>query len=321
MRKGSLEYWPHRRAKKIMPRIRTWPAEEKAAVLGFVGFKAGMTHVMLVDDSEGPAKGTEVAEPVTIVEVPPVFAYGARFYAKSANDSYLHVAYEVYDEKLAKNVGINKTKHNDISAVKDKLEGISDITLLAYVNPSGVGFGTKKHMRFELALGGTLQDKLALVEKVLGKEIKISEIFKPGDYVDVTSISKGKGWEGPVRRFGVARQFHKATGKVRHVGTLGPFHPPKVLYSVPMAGHLGHNYRTELNKRVLKVGSANEAKQVNVAGGFPNYGVVKNDFVVLHGSLPGAPGMLVRLRKTIRQTKPSHEPVIKYISVSSKIGA
>ncbi|MGC8676044.1 MAG: 50S ribosomal protein L3 [Candidatus Micrarchaeia archaeon] len=321
MRRGSLEFWPHRRAKKLMPRIRHWPNASEPALLGFVGFKAGMTHVMYTDDSEGPAKGTEIAEPVTIIETPKVYVYGARFYGEDPATHYKRIVAEVYNKQLAQNVGIKSTKHDDFANVKSKKDSFNDISILAYVNPMGVGFGTKKLMRFEIALGGTKDQKLEQAEKLLGKEIKASDIFKAGDYVDVTSISKGKGWEGPVARFGVAKQWHKATGKVRHVGTLGPFHPPKVLYSVPMAGHLGHNYRTELNKRIMKMGSQNESGSINAKGGYPHYGIIKNDFMIIHGSIPGAPGMLVRLRKALRPVKKAAEPKLNSISLRSKIGA
>jgi len=321
MRRGSLEFWPHRRAKKLMPRIRHWPETAEAAILGIVGFKAGMTHVMLIDDSESSAKGSEIAEPATVIEVPRVYVYGARVYGEDPLIKYKKVEKEFYDKQLAQNVGIKNTKNTNINEAKKEIANITDVRLLAYVNPEGVGFGIKKPMRFEIAIGGKKEDKMALAEKFLGKELKVEDVFKPGEYVDVTSISRGKGWEGPVARFGVAEQRRKATGKVRHVGTLGPWHPPKVLYTVPMAGGKGHNYRTELNKRILKIGKQSEVDSINVKGGFPNYGVVRHDFIVLHGSIPGFPGMLVRIRKAIRAKKQVKEPKITLISLDSKIGA
>ncbi len=318
MRRGSLEFWPHRRAKKLMPRVRHWPASTAAVPLGIVGFKAGMTHIMHVDTTESPSKGTEVMAPVTVIEVPNIVVYGIRFY--STDDySYEKPILEVFDKQSAANVGIKNPKHTSLDDAS-KAE-FSDLTLLAYVNPEGVGFGIKKRLRFEIPLGGKKEEKLEVAKKLLGKEVKLADAFKPGEYVDVTGITKGKGWQGPIKRFGVSRQFHKATGKVRHVGTLGPWHPPKVLYSVPMAGHMGHNYRTELNKRIMKIGSANEAKNISVAGGFPHYGEVRHDFMLVYGSVPGTPGMLLRIRKALRPTKPVSEPKITYVSTSSKIGA
>ena len=84
---------------------------------------------------------------------------------------------------------------------------------------------------------------------------------------------------------------------------------------------MGYNYRTELNKRVLKVGTTRDAATVNVKGGFINYGVVKNDFIILDGSIPGPAKRLIRLRKSIRNTAPKKEPQINYISTSVKAGS
>jgi large subunit ribosomal protein L3 len=58
-RRGSLSYSPRKRAKSEVPRIRSWPEEDKARMAGFAGYKAGMTHVMMIDDrpkslTEGP---------------------------------------------------------------------------------------------------------------------------------------------------------------------------------------------------------------------------------------------------------------------------
>lgn len=145
--------------------------------------------------------------------------------------------------------------------------------------------------------------------------------MKPGDFIDVTAITKGKGWAGVIKRYGVARQYRKATGKVRHVGTLGPWHPPKVQFGVPQAGHMGYNYRTEANKLVLKLGTQNDVNAINLKGGFLNYGIVKNDYAIIEGSIPGPSKRLMRIRKSIRAWRQVKEPKITYLSLESKQGA
>ena len=319
MRKGSMEFWPHRRAKRQMPRVRSWPVVAEPSLLGIVGYKAGMTHVAMVDDSDSPNKGSEVSRAVTVVEMPKLYVYGIRFYKSNI---YKEPAAEVYDENAAKKVGIKQTKHNSIDAVKQKLKEFSDVTALVYSDASSLGFGNKRVMRFEVGIGGSsVEDKFAFVEKLIGKEIKAKDVLANGTYIDVTSISKGKGWAGVVKRFHVARQMRKATGKIRHLGTLGAWHPPKVLFTVPHSGHMGYNYRTELNKRVLMVGSESDAKTINVSGGFVNYGSIKNDFVVIDGSIPGPARRLVRMRKALRNKSQAKQPQINYISLASKQGA
>lgn len=320
MRKGSMEYWPHRRAKRVMPRVRAAPTAPDPSFLGFVAFKAGMTHIMMIDDTDSPAKGTEVSRPVTLLEIPRVFLYGIRFYKKGY--LYKEAAGEVYDKNLAGRLGIKAIKDNEIGNFKKRAGELSDIRALAFLDASNIGFGNKKSMRFEIPLGGgNVEDKLAFIEGFLGKELKLGDVLKAGEYVDITSITKGKGWQGVIKRFGVARQYRKATNKVRHVGTLGPWHPAKVMFGVPHSGHMGYNYRTERNKRVLKLGTSNEASAINIKGGFINYGLVKNDFAMVDGSVPGPAKRLLRIRKAIRSKGHVREPQITYISTASKQGA
>ncbi|MGC8776885.1 MAG: 50S ribosomal protein L3 [Candidatus Micrarchaeia archaeon] len=322
MRRGSLEFWPHRRAKRQLPRVRSWPKVAEPLLLGLVAYKVGMTHVGMIDDTESPSKGSEVVRAATILEIPKIYLYGMRFYKK---EGYKEPALEIYSKELASKVGIKNAKNTPekLADIKKNLSNYVDVTALMFADPSTLGFGKKKISRFEVPVGGdSIEKKIELLEKYLGKEVKAKEILKNGEFVDVTSITKGKGWAGVIKRFGVARQMRKATGKVRHVGTLGPWHPPKVLYTVPHAGHMGYNYRTELNKRILKIGSAEEAKNINVKGGFLNYGIVKNDFIIVDGSLPGPAKRLVRIRKALRsKVKEPQEVKLTFISTSSKQGA
>lgn len=319
MRKGSLAYWPHRRAQKQMPRMRTWPESAEPGFMGLIAYKAGMTHVAMVDDTDSPAKGSEISTPVTVLEIPEVEIYGMLFYKES--NKYRKAAGVVYENELAKKVGIKKPAKSN-PALLEENSAFSDVTALAFVNPGVLGFGNKKLLRFEIALGGkTVGDKVAFAEKWMGKTVKIGDVISTGDFIDVKSISKGKGWAGVIKRFGVSRNARKATGKIRHVGVLGAWHPAHVMYTVPHSGHMGYNYRLEINKRVLKMGTGKDASTINVSGGFPNYGVIKNDFVMIKGSIPGPAKRLVRIRKALRNKSPKKEPVINYISIASKQGA
>ncbi|MDE1846284.1 MAG: 50S ribosomal protein L3 [Candidatus Micrarchaeota archaeon] len=317
-----MEYWPHRRAKKVMPRVRTWPQIAEPSFIGFVAFKAGMTHVGIMDDSEASSKGSEIVKPVTVLEFPRVYIYGVRFYTKKEN--YTEPAKEFHVKELAAKIGIKKSQFftDKLEGAKKEMESFNDVTALAYLDATNLNFGNKRWMRFELEVGGKdLNEKLAFVEQWLGKEVKAKDFLAEGDYLDVKAVSKGKGWAGVIKRFGVARLMRKATQKIRHTGTMGAWHPPKVLYTIPQAGHMGFNYRSEINKRVLKVGTPQDVASVNVKGGFLRYGEVKNDYILLEGSIPGVAKRLVRIRKAIRNTAPIKKPQLTYISVESKQGA
>jgi large subunit ribosomal protein L3 len=280
-----------------------------------------MTHISMVDDSDSPAKGSEVSRPVTVIEMPSIYTYGIRLYKKGI---YKEAAATFYSRELASKLGMKNIKNDEkkISDTEKDHEKYVDVTALLFSDASVLGFGNKKIMRFEVAIGGsTVKEKLDFAKGMLGKEAKISDVLKEGEYVDVTSISKGKGWAGVIKRFGVARLARKATQKIRHVGTLGPWHPPKVTYMVPQSGHMGYNYRTELNKRILMIGSKEEVGKINAKGGFINYGVIRNNFAVLDGSIPGVSKRLLRIRRSLRNAKPAQKAQITYISVESKQGA
>ncbi|MBW2971327.1 50S ribosomal protein L3, partial [Candidatus Woesearchaeota archaeon] len=83
-RRGSMQFWPRKRAKRIYARVRSWPDSKKACFLGFAGYKAGMTHITVNDDYKNSiTKGMEIAMPVSVIECPPVKIVSLRFYKKS----------------------------------------------------------------------------------------------------------------------------------------------------------------------------------------------------------------------------------------------
>ncbi|MBI4399850.1 50S ribosomal protein L3 [Candidatus Micrarchaeota archaeon] len=317
-RRGSLAFWPRKRASTQMPRIGSWAHVTDPILLGFAGYKVGMTHLTMVDDSTSPSKGQEISVPVTVLEVPPLTVFAIRAYTKGYVDKKTFTDAITNDEKILKHLGL--PKNDGLKKIESSLSPISDLTLLAFASPSKTGIGKKKPEIMELGVGGkTKEDKLNLCKGLLGKEVKVKDVFKEGEFVDATSVTKGKGWQGPVKRFGVATQRRKSTGKVRHVGTLGPWHPSRVMYTVPQAGQMGYHKRTELNKRILKIGE--NATEINVKGGFLSYGLVKNDYLLIKGSIGGPSKRLIRLRKAARIRDSPKKPSISYISKESNQGA
>jgi large subunit ribosomal protein L3 len=130
-------------------------------------------------------------------------------------------------------------------------------------------------------------------------------------------VTIGKGTEGPVKRFGIKIQNRKAAQKRRHTGTLGPETPDRVLWTIPYAGQLGFQTRTEYNKRILKIGE--DGKEITPKSGFSNYGIIKGDYVVVEGSLPGPRKRLIRLRSAIRPLKVPILPTeVKHVSTKSE---
>lgn len=302
-RKGSRSFRPRKRAESQVPRVY-WQQYEEPRILGFAGYKAGMTTVAYLDHSESPTKGQEVVSAATVIEAPPLYVYGIRGYKNGAT-----VGDELVEDKaVLEKLNIKQKKKK----VELKAEELDDVRLLVFAQPSKTSIGKKHPERFEVGLGGSVEEKLKLAKEKLGKEIKVSDVFKEGEFVDVVAVTKGKGWQGAVKRFGVSLQRPKATGRRRHVGTLGQWHPPYVLYTVPQAGQTGYHKRTELNKWILKI--SDNVDEINPKGGFDHYGFVKNDYIILKGSVPGPAKRLIKLRLAVRSPG-VQEPKLTYVSV------
>ncbi|MEM5821168.1 MAG: 50S ribosomal protein L3 [Candidatus Aenigmatarchaeota archaeon] len=319
---GSRAFWPRKRAKRIYPVIKTYPQYDKAIPLAFAGYKAGMVHVIELRKRKVLKKEIEEEYfvPATVIEVPPLKVIGIRLY-ELTNKGYKSIL-DIYakDEDVPKQIKrkITTFKSNYDEAIK-KLEVVKSkvkkVRIIVCTQPWLAGIRKKKPEVFEIEIGGKVEDALNYALSVLGKEIRASEIFKEGQFVDVIAVTKGKGTAGPVKRFGVKEQRHKATQRVRHVGSLGSQGVGRVLPGkIPMQGQLGYQRRTEHNKRILKISS--NGNEINPKGGFSHYGLVRSDYILIQGSVPGPKKRLVMIRFAIRNPKLIIPPNIKEIVIT-----
>ena len=317
-RAGSLAFWPRKRAKRIYPIVKTWPETEKTRILGFAGYKAGMTHAIILDTRKGsPTMGEEISVPVTVLECPPIRVIGIRAYEET-HDGYAAFT-EVWDENVKKDKELGRkiipgdynTKKAEI--IEKNLNKIKKLRLIVCTQPKHSGLKKKKPEIFEIEVSGNdIHEKWEYCKGLLGKELSIKDVFREGEFIDAIGVTKGKGTTGPVKRFGVKIQTRKATKKRRHIGSLGSVVPRRVLWTVPMAGQLGFFKRTEFNKRILKIGE--EGKNITPKSGFVNYGIVKNEYVLLEGSVPGPKKRLIIMRAAVRPPKQAIlPPEIRYV--------
>ncbi|MEM0492391.1 MAG: 50S ribosomal protein L3, partial [Candidatus Thermoplasmatota archaeon] len=157
-------------------------------------------------------------------------------------------------------------------------------------------------------------------KSILGRELTVRDVVKEGDMLDILAVTKGKGFQGHVQRWGVKLLAHKNSKHRRMIGTAGSWHPNWIQATVPQAGQMGYHQRTEYNKRVLKIGDKGE--EITPAGGFPHYGIIRNAYVILHGSIPGPVKRLISMRDAVRYKRgvKVEKPEITYISTMSKQG-
>jgi len=321
-KRGSLAYSPRKRAASPIPKIRSWVRVEKVRMQGFTGYKAGATHAIIVDNTpNSPTYGEEIMVSATVLETPPLNVCGIRVYG---NTTYgLKSKGEIWSQDISDDLRRVFTLPKKFEHSLDKLDELSDkaeqIRLIVCTQPRFAAVPRKKPEVMEYLVSGNLDQAISYAKNVLGKEIRINEVFQEGEFIDVFGVTKGKGFQSPIKKWGVKHLPRKTRKGRRTAGTLGPWHPAAMMWRVPQSGQMGYHQRTEFNKRILKIGSGED---INPKGGFLSYGVIKGDYVLIQGSVPGTRKRLIRLRPAIRPPKkiPEGKPQINYISLDSKQG-
>ncbi|MBR9692375.1 50S ribosomal protein L3 [Candidatus Woesearchaeota archaeon] len=299
-RHGSMGVWPRKRAKRSTARVRGWTTDKKVkGLLAFPVYKAGMTHVMTIDTRKNnPTKGETLTLPSTVLECPPIKLYSVRFYKQDSYGSKVVKEFVVgKDKHLFRRLFTKKTTEAGLKDIKP--EEYSDITVTVMTQPSKTGIGKKKPEIVESKIGGSTEEQLAWVNEHVGKEIRVNEVFQEGEYVDSHAITKGKGFQGSVRRFGIGLKASKSEKGRRTPGSLGGWTSQQhVMYRVAHAGQTGYHQRTQYNNIILKYGE--DPKEVNPSAGFKHFGLVKNDYLLIQGSLQGAAKRMITLTKAVR---------------------
>ncbi len=331
-RHGSLAYYPRKRAKTQKAIFRSYRLEaEEPTIPAFAGYKAGMTQVVMVDDRPGSLTySQEVVRAVTVVETPPLKVVGLRPYVKTPYGlKALTTLMKVDQDSDLRRTFTIGSGINNLGSRKDLIDKrkdeIAEVRILVHTLPRYAGIHKKKPELFEVpVIGGEIEERLEYAFSLIGKLIRVSDVFKEGQFVDVTAVTKGKGFQGVIKRFGVALLPHKAGKRRREVGSLGSRNPPWISWRVPRPGQMGYHKRTEYNKRILKIVLADLDEsgvpisypgEINVRGGFRNYGIIKSDAIMLQGSVSGPPKRFVMIRHAIRPPKTSELGKPKIIAI------
>ena len=351
-RRGSMGYSPRKRSIRQFPRITSWPDTESSEVRvqGFAGWKAGMTHLLLRDTNPtSTSAGQEVRKAVTVVEAPPMNVLAVRGYrmtsygmqtageawADDSEDSpknlFPRFANQTRGErdieegrKPAKRGGRIPTRGSSsaeeaLSSLRE--QDLCEVRLIVSTQPQMVGSVPSKTPEImEMGLvGGDTSSKLDWAEEKLGGQIGLEDVYQAGQDVDVVGVTKGKGWQGSIKRFGLKLLSHKNSKRRRQGGNMGDFGTGYVRKTIRQAGQVGYHKRTELNKRILRISNPDES-EITPAGGFLNYGEVRNPYMIIQGSLPGPAKRLIRFRDATRPRKNVGDIEVTYVSTSSKQG-
>ncbi len=327
-RKGSLGFGPRSRAASETPRFSSWPDDEgQPGLQGFAGYKAGMTHVVMINDEPDSAReGMEETVPVTVIETPPMRVAALRAYEETpyGKRPLTEVWADEFHPELERALDLPDEPAADAEEqLQDALDTgrISEIRAITHTVPSELdGVPKKRPDVMENRIGGgSIADRVEYGLDLLGEgEYAATDVFRAGQYADIAGVTKGKGTQGPVKRWGVQKRKgkHARQGWRRRIGNLGPWNPSRVRSTVPQLGQMGYHQRTELNKRLIDLD-----EELIVDGGFVDYGDVSGDYTLVKGSVPGPKKRLVRLRPAVRPNdQPRLDPEVRYVSTVSNQG-
>jgi len=357
-RHGSLGFLPRKRSRTMRGHIKSFPKDDASKpvhLTAFMGFKAGMTHVVRDLDRPGSKMHKkEVLEAVTVIETPPMVVVGVTGYTETPRG--LRSLTTVWAEHLSddlkrrfyKNWSVSKRKAfskyakkvasgaQDVQASLERIrKHCSVVRVLVHTVPRKTSIGQKKAHLMEIQLnGGSVADKVNWAYSHFEKEVPVTSVFEQDENVDVIGVTKGHGYEGVTARWGTRKQPRKTNKGIRKVACIGAWHPSRVMFSVARAGQDGFHHRTEMNKKIYRVANGADeksastefdltTKSITPMGGFPHYGVVKNDFIMVKGCVVGVKKRVLTLRKSliVHTSRTSLEKVnLKFIDTSSKFG-
>ena len=205
---------------------------------------------------------------------------------------------------LGKKIGMTQifTEHGEVIPVTVVEAGPVVVTQIKITENDGytaiqVGFqdakekSLNKPQKGHLAAANTLKKHLkefrveAVDAYTVGQEIK-ADVFAAGEMIDVTGISKGKGFQGPIKRHGQSRGPESHGSRYhRRPGSMGACsYPGRVFKNKKLAGHMGSVKVTVQNLEVVRVDA-------------------DKNFILVKGAIPGAKGSVVTLKEAVKASK------------------
>jgi len=366
-RHGSLGFLPKKRARRHRGKVKSFPKDDPSKpvhLTAFLGYKAGMTHVVREVDRPGSkVNKKEVVEAVTILETPPVVVVGIIGYIetprglRSLKTLWAEHLGEECKRRFYKNWYRSKKKaftkcSKKWSDEQGKKEIEKDMAKLKkYCKVIRVIVHTqmkllkkrqkKAHVMEVQVNGGTIAQKVDWARERLEKQVNVGQVFAEDELIDVIGVTKGKGYKGVTSRWHTKKLPRKTHKGLRKVACIGAWHPARVGFSVARAGQKGYHHRTEINKKIYRMGKGvhqeggkvvkNNAsteydlteKTITPMGGFPHYGEVNNDYVMLLGATPGPKKRVITLRKSLlthTKRRALEKINLKFIDTASKFG-
>lgn len=288
-----MQYWPRKRVDKLLPSVNWGAINSGKNLKGFICYKVGMMSAYVSDNTpDSMTKGKKITIPVTILECPGMKIFSVRFYKDGK--VMKEILAENLEKELKRKVKFPKNKSGEkLEDVKD----FEDVRVIVYSQVRKTNIKKTPDLT-ELGLAGSVEEKMNFIKENLNKEISVSDVFEKGQLVDLRGLTKGHGFSGAVKRFGITLKAHKTEKGRRRAGSLGPWHPARVTYRAPMAGQLGMFTRVTYNNKIIDMGKQNERLK-----NIKNFGDVKTDYILVNGSVQGPAKRQLLITSSLRETR------------------
>jgi len=246
-----------KRTRKHRGKIRSFPKDDASKAphfTAFAGFKAGMTHItrdIFRIDSRLHKK--EVVEAVTIIETSPMKVVGFVGYIetikglRALGTVWANVLSNELKRRFYKNWYHSKKKAFTKYEKKKNVQENTEARILKYCTTIRAICHTQVHMMGNLRTkkahvmevqvnGGDIAAKVNFIKGMFEKDLKVDQVFGKNEVIDVIGVTKGKGFTGVTKRYGVRKLPRKTHRGLRKVGCIGSWHPSKIQYTIPRAG-------------------------------------------------------------------------------------
>lgn len=363
-RHGHMGFTPKKRSKRHLGKCKAFPKDDASKpvhLTAFIGFKAGMTHIVRdVDKPGSKVNKKEVVEAVTVIETPPLVIIGvtglietprgprafktvwAEHIAEDARRRYYKNWYNSKKKAFSKSSKKwqdedgKKSIESDLNKIK---KYCATVRVIAHTQQKILRRRDKKAHIIEIQLnGGSVSDKVDWAREHFEKQIPVEQVFSQDELIDCIGVTKGHGYKGVTSRWHTKKLPRKTHKGLRKVACIGAWHPSRVQFTVARAGQKGYHHRTEINKKIYRLGKSCltpegkknattetdvTEKNINPLGGFPHYGLVNQDYVMIRGCCIGPKKRPITLRKSLIDHKKrfAFEKInLKWIDTASKFG-
>jgi len=288
------------RAKQMCPNVNLarYKKQSVGTIGSFLAYKWEMAQVKYIDTQKNKSTfGTDIVVPITILEAPNMAVSSIRSYKQTLYGLKCIDQINV-GENLTKTQQKNiKRKTTSTLQNKNKQKTIDNLkqgtiyTLILIAQPTF----KKTPEIIEVPIA-----KEKIKDFLEQKEIGVAEVIKEGTFVDISGVTKGYGFQGTVKRFGVKYLAVNSRKLTKGIGSVGSSRPARANWRAPWPGQTGYQKRTENNKYIYKIAKGSEIQSILKGKSKIDS---NGNYILIKGSVMGPKKRPIALQMPFKQPK------------------